>query len=129
MTFSRPLITAWLPDEKKHRVMLTFSYTHDEHGKISVPRGFLTDCDSVPRLPLAYWLLKDRTRMSAIVHDWLYFWGKLKGKPIRRKTADRIFLDAMEEEGVGWWRRRAIWLGVRAGGWRPWNKYRKAVTS
>lgn len=123
--FTGALITRYLPATGKHLVCKRFVYTHHEYGRITITRGFLTDFDSVPRLPLAYWLLKNRAKMAPVVHDWLYFNGAIRGEPIERATADRVFLDAMREEGVRWWRRRLIWLGVRAGGWRPWGRYRK----
>jgi hypothetical protein len=36
--------------------------------------------------------------------------------------ADKIFLDAMEEIGVGWLTRKTIYLAVRLGGWRTYKK-------
>lgn len=94
-------------------------------GKITVPKGFRTDLDSVPRLPLAYWLCKGAAVVAPIVHDWLYREGSIGDYVITRKQADDIFLEIMEEEGVSRWRRRLVWLGVRAGGWRPWGDYRE----
>lgn len=108
--------------------MLTedFVYFHAVEGMITVPEGTITDLDSVPRLPFAYMLTKNASVLGALVHDDLYQKGYIQGENITRAEADGIFLDLMEEEGVSWWQRRMIWLGVRLGGWIPWNKHRDA---
>jgi hypothetical protein len=81
-----------------------------DQDKVIVPAGFQTDLDSVPRIPLAYWLVKGRAIKSAVLHDFLY------RQQVGREYADSVMLAAMEEEGVGWIARRLIWAGVRAGG-------------
>mgnify|MGYP001568745534 FL=1 len=81
-----------------------------------VPADTETDLDSVPRLPLAYWLAKGRAVKSAVLHDWLY---RLQ-KP--RQWADDVMLAAMEAEGVNGFMRRLIWAGVRAGGWHAYGE-------
>jgi len=78
---------------------------------IVVPAGFVSDLESVPRLPLVYALFKNRAPKSAILHDYLY---TTREQP--RNVADRIFLGAMEAEGLPWWMRRAMYAGVRVGG-------------
>lgn len=113
---------------KDGRWLLTreLRYTHRDFGLIVVPEGTITDLDSVPRLPLAFWLVKGAAVLAPVIHDWLYQEGRIGLEDITREDADRIFLEIMEEEGVWWWRRRLIWAGVRAGGWLAWNKHRKA---
>lgn len=81
-----------------------------------VPKGFRTDLDSVPRIPGLYAWLKNRATRAATVHDHLY----RQRHP--RKEADAVFLDAMRHEGVPAWRRWAIYLGVRAGGWAAYKR-------
>lgn len=105
---------------------LTYRSTY---GEITVPAGFVTDFDSVPRLPLAYWLAKGRTILGAVVHDWLYSAQAIAGIRIDRRLADRVFLEAMEDEGVGRLARRTIWAGVRAGGWRRWGQARRELAA
>lgn len=101
-----------------------FVYMHPSFGPICVPEGFVSDFDSVPRLPFAYWLTKNASVIGAIVHDYLYESGKIRHLPITRAQADGIFLDLMEEEGVSFWQRRMIYLGVRIGGWGIWSRHR-----
>jgi hypothetical protein len=86
-----------------------------------VPADFETDLDSVPRLPLAYWLVKGRATKSAVLHDYLY---TLK-KP--RKWADQVMLEAMKVEGVNAFMRRLIWAGVRGFGWSAYDKKNDAT--
>lgn len=78
---------------------------------IIVPRGFETDFSSVPRLPLAYLLAGDTAHEAAVVHDFLYV-----TKPVSKKIADNVFLEAMKESGVSWWRRQLMWAAVAAFG-------------
>lgn len=92
---------------------------------VTVPAGEVTDLDSVPRLPFAYMLTKSATVIGAIIHDHLYRTGKRSGKVITRKEADDLFNEVMVAEGVKDWQRLMIYTGVRVGGWRPWNKYRR----
>lgn len=113
------------------KLLEPFVVDDTELGRLTVPAGFETDLDSVPRLPFAHWLLKGRTVEAAIVHDYAYERGEFNGKAITRAQADELFRRLMAEEGVWWWRRALIYRGVRFGGWRPWARYRKqqAVTA
>lgn len=92
-----------------HRISTDTTYT--------VPAGFHSDFSSVPRLPFAYWLTGDHAHLAAVVHDWLYVTA-ITDKP----TADAIFLDAMSETGVVWWRRHAMYTAVRLFGRGKFNK-------
>lgn len=76
--------------------------------RIIVPAGFVTDFASVPRLPIIYMATGDTAHAPAVVHDWLYSAGQ-----VRRSTADRVFLEAMQAVGVPWLRRRAMYAAVR----------------
>lgn len=116
----------------KWRLNTDLHYVHPKYGMITVASGTTTDLDSVPRLPVIYWLAKNRTVIGATIHDSLYRAAKItrkppaKDTPITRRIADRIFVDAMKEEGVSWWARRLVWLGVRFGGFLAWRKHREA---
>lgn len=78
---------------------------------IFVPDGFVSDLDSVPRLPFVYTLFKNRAPRSAVLHDWLYSRAELS-----RKQCDDIYMCAMIQEGVPGWMRHAMYRGVRLGG-------------
>ena len=102
-----PLKMAW--DGKRYVLTDELRYWHD--GKcITVPAGFTTDLDSVPRIPFGYWLLKDRSKRPPVIHDWLYY------AQMGRAYADRVFLDAMRDAGLSAAVRYPIYWAVRIGG-------------
>lgn len=80
---------------------------------IIVPAEFISDLDSIPRIPFAYVMLKNRCPRAAILHDALY---KYKPYNLTRLQYDQIFLCAMEIDGLGLVARNAIYAGVRLGG-------------
>jgi hypothetical protein len=119
----------------------TYDWKHTDrlHRIITVPRGFVCDGASVPRL---VWTLSGITpdgliRAAALVHDYIY---RHKGKLPRntygvlrdgvyediseniwtREDADKLFARIMREAGVPKIKRRAAYLGVRTGGWASW---------
>jgi len=78
---------------------------------IHVPVGTVTDLASVPRVLWAFFPPHGRYAKAAIVHDFLY------ANAVGTKAwADRVFLEAMEVLGVPVWRRRLMYLAVRAFG-------------
>lgn len=94
----------------------------DEHEAIAVPEGFLTDLASIPRA--VQWLIpvNGKHRRAAILHDYLFV---IQDRD--RASVDRLFLDAMEADGVSWLTRRTMYAAVRAGGWMPWNANDRAL--
>lgn len=81
-----------------------------------IQAGFKTDLDSVPRLPLAYWIAKGRATTSAVLHDYLYFIQK------PREWCDDVLYEAMKVEGVNSFYRNLIYAGVRAFGGYAYKK-------
>jgi len=78
---------------------------------VVIHKGFVSDLDSVPRIPVFYEIFKGRTRVGALVHDWLY------QKKHKRKDADMIFLALMCVEGVKKRYSLPIYFAVRLFGW------------
>lgn len=87
-------------------------------GLIIVPKGFITDFASVPRLPFAFWLFGDTAQASAVIHDWIctVYNGKNGNCKVSWTTCARVFNEAMKYEGISAWRRWAMVVGVRLGG-------------
>ncbi len=84
---------------------------------VNIPNGFNTDLDTIPRIPIFYQWLKNRTVTAAAWHDFFYS----SGYP--RKWADEMFLYLMEKEGVRKRYRLPIYWGVRLfGQWKFANK-------
>ena len=87
---------------------------------IVVPKGFITDLASVPRV---FWVIypPDGTYTNAaVVHDFLYSVVGVRGR-YTRKQCDNIFLEAMKVVGVPAWRRWILYSAVRIGGSIAWR--------
>lgn len=112
VAFLSKLRTEDIDDE---RAVLTDPLVVDVDGeRIEIPAGTETDFASVPRIPLAYLLAGGIARRAAVLHDFLY--SKQRGKD----WADKVFLAAMEADGVSWWRRQLMYNAVRAFGGGPY---------
>lgn len=92
-----------------------------EGSVVHIPEGFMTDTASVPRIPFIYAALGKRGDKAAVLHDYTY--EKLL---YDRKTCDKYFYEALLVSGVSRWRAKAMWVGVRIGGWTYYNKRLKA---
>ena len=90
----------------------------------SVPRGFITDLASIPRILHSLIPVNGRHSPAAIVHDYLYATQRCT-----RKQADETFLWAMESLGVNAVRRYAMYAGVRAFGWLVWAERKTDMTT
>lgn len=81
-------------------------------GQVTAKAGFVTNCASVPRIPVAFLLLGGYAKKPSALHDHLYsFPGEMT-----REQCDKIFLEAMKADGVSAWRRNAMYIAVRAFG-------------
>lgn len=92
--------------------------------RIVVPEGFPTDLASVPAPFRALLNPNGPSKRPAVIHDYVY-WAWL----MDRLAADRLFALALAAEGVHPAIRSLYFAGVRVGGWRPWNRYRKEKLS
>lgn len=93
-------------------------YVSERFGEIKVPAGFHTDFASVPRL---FWRVVPPAGphgAAAVVHDYFY----VNQEGWTRKHVDELFLECLTVLGVAWWKRHAMYLGVRLGGWIGWNR-------
>lgn len=121
MIFRSPLI---FKDEDglPYTLVVDLVYESDIlNRRVTVPSGFKTDLASIPR---GLWNIlpkSGRYDRAAVVHDFLYVTNG-----VTRKQADDVLNEAMTYLKVPTWQRRVIYLAVRAGGWKPWNAYRKA---
>ncbi len=101
-------------------VLEGFGYD-DEEFHVRVFGGWITDGASVPRI---FWSIfppvAGKYLEAAILHDALY-----RVQETTRKTADLIFLRAMEGLKVGFLKRWIMYLAVRLFGWIKWNSYKK----
>jgi hypothetical protein len=111
---------------KKWKLLLSFKYTTLITGKpyrIDVPKGFVNDLASIPRIFQTIVPKIGKHRGAAVVHDYLYGKkGKLSNQTFTRKQCDQIFLEGMKTAGVRFTRRWVMYQAVRAGGWVLFNK-------
>ena len=100
---------------------------------VPVPEGTETDFASVPKLFRVLLPKSGRGNQAAVVHDVLYrrgfvCWRDESGAmgfiPIHRGDADAVFLEALHVLSVGRFRRLALYVGVRLGGWWGWGRGR-----
>lgn len=110
------------------RLHQSYRYDAGEYS-LFLPAGFEFDLASVPR-PL--WSVISPTDLSIVaplLHDFIYQYG---GRPpygtvapwfkaFDRLEADRLFLRAMEQEGVSAWRRELAYRAVRMYGASSWR--------
>ena len=111
-------------NEGVFRLTAPFEYHSKKYGIIKVPVEFISDGASMPQF--AYSLIGGRWTgkyvSPSIIHDWLYF-----AQLYTRRKTDKIFLIAMKDAHVSFWKRRLMWTAVRVGGWISWNKRKKKI--
>lgn len=107
-------------NERFFEVVLTFSYIVLE-TEITVPAKFVTDLASTPKFLWLTFAPFGKHTDAAIVHDYLYSKDCIY-KEIDRKEADLIFLELMKLLEVPFWKRQAMYRGVRAFGWLYFRK-------
>lgn len=107
--------TRWILDQD-------LIYQTPTDGLISVPRGFMCDLASIPRIFQLLIPVNDTHRQAATLHDWLYYKKGVIGlHTYSRAQCDQMFLQAMAETGVSAWKRYAMYFAVRIGGWAAWR--------
>ena len=84
---------------------------------VTVPRGFVTDFASIPRVFWSALRPDGRYTWPAIVHDYLY-WTQTTSK----EQADTIFKFGMEDLGVGTVTSTGIYEAVHLFGKQAWDK-------
>ena len=118
--FTEKLIVSLEKDGTHWTLEKDFEYYTDLLGErtyIKVPAGFITDFASIPKIFHSFIKDKDKYNKAAVVHDWLY-----SCKIYDRKTADKIFLEAMKVLGIHPIKRYIFYWAVRLFGWTRWKK-------
>ena len=92
-----------------------------------IPKGFVFDGASIPRLLWAYKPPDGIHRAPCLHHDWDYQnkgfgpWTRMPWDPARERC-DSDLLRRLEAAGLEQWDAHVMWRGVRLGGWVPWSK-------
>lgn len=114
--FTMPLQLEFL-ENNEFKLLEAFEYyrTDDEKDVLKVPKNFVTDFASIPRL---FWNIlppqgtkRNRYGKSAVLHDYLYD-SKCKYK-LSRRLADAIFIESMKAVKVNWFIRNLLYACVR----------------
>lgn len=115
-------------------VLKDIIWTHPDFGTVTVPRGFITDLASTPQIMhgLPWFDPSGEGRWGALPHDYLYAshrlnWtdvenGHVFGHAEPRSWCDRVLRQALIDGGMSWRLAQAYYLGVRLGGWWPWDR-------
>ena len=103
----------------------TLIYITKSDRVVKVPIGFVSDYASIPRILTPIIPVLGKHRKAAVVHDFLYVKkGQIPSRKYSRSECDKIFLEAMQESGVSWWKRNAMYYAVRAyWGVRTFGRY------
>lgn len=111
----------FLRDLKNGKFKLVAEYVYrTEKYILVVPRGFVTNYASIPRMFRIFLLPYGRHSGASIVHDWLY--SKRCDLNISRQEADDIFLEILTEENVNFFVRISMYQFVRKFGEKYYRK-------
>lgn len=127
-------MTEWMSNEKAVNGMLKISRFREpmcfltapiswtpnpgqeRYKAVTVPKGFVTDLASIPRIFFSALRPDGEYAYAAVVHDYLY-WTQTRS----RDEADDILKIAMEDFKVGTVTVGAIYTAVRVAGKTAWN--------
>ena len=105
-----------LPDGRRRVVMRDLIYTPVARAQITIPKGFVSDGESTPRILWPILPPWDEFGRAYVLHDWLY-WRQFG----TRQQADAMLHEAMQRLGASYIRAGAVYAGVRAAGWWAWR--------
>lgn len=119
MAFKSSLVVKAVKGTKQWQLIRPLFYLTASNRMVTVPACYRTDLASVPR-PV-WWLIPrddEFARRPSVVHDYIYTHGTTS---FTKAEADRIFYDALLEEGM---HKPLAWLmyaAVRIGGRGNWS--------
>lgn len=119
--------TGWRGGRAEWTTLQPLRYRRGDRTVV-VPRRFITDLASVPRLPIAWLVAGGRGNRAAVLHDFAYQFsvllyeddGKRSEVRISRRGADRLFREALKADplaGTNPVTRFVMWSAVRLLGW------------
>ncbi len=110
---------------RKWEVTRSFDYhvgKEDSGEVVTIPKGFITDFASSPRITWVFFPPDGRYTQAAVLHDYL-----IKTKQYSRDKTNKIFLEAMEVLGVPMWKRLIMYWSVQVWTYVFWKKYTAMV--
>ena len=134
-SFTSELWVSPLPDGRRWKLLRSFSYhvgSRNSRQVIKVPKGRETDFASIPKIFLPLLPFWAKYSKPSPIHDELYRVKAIMGKPITRKKADRVFLEAMLTDFKSHKQGKAVayleYWAVRLFGWLSWHKPKRHLT-
>lgn len=120
--FLQTTLLVELPIEGKIRTLKQeLKYYSQILGEVVVVEiEFKTDLGSIPQLFQGFIPKDGPASFPFVIHDKLYREGKYS-----QKICDEVLKEACEITKVWWWRRYAIREGLRIGGFKAYDNYRK----
>ncbi len=106
---------------RKWEVTRAFDYhvgKEDSREVVTIPKGFITDFASSPRITWIFFPPDGRYTQAAVLHDYL-----IKTKQYSRVKTNKVFLEAMEVLGVPRYKRLIMYWCVQAWTYVFWNSY------
>lgn len=133
--FLTPLDTRHLSAIRKE-LIAPLEYLCSNGTVYTIPSGFYSDGASVPRpLWALYPPFGEVYEPATWLHDYCYafaerIYGTGPNHTLARVEADGLLYEAMHE-ALGYRRSgsEVMYYAVRAGGWRPWRRYRREAAS
>ena len=122
-SFKTPLIVETMGN--RFKLFHSFTYYWKRYNiNIQVPKGFVADFASIPRLLRIFIPKVGLYNKAAVLHDYAYqkhlkvkgFWWFFT-----RRDADLLLLDAMTDLGVKKWKRNIMYRAVRIFGFLSWR--------
>lgn len=86
-------------------------------SRVTVPRGFVTDLASIPRVFFSLFRPDGTYAYAAILHDYLYWEQR-----ISRRDANKVFFQAMDDLRISPLQRRLLFDAVEYFGERSWSE-------
>ncbi len=124
--FQNALLSELVPGkELTVRLTAVLIYVDAKGRRFTVPKGFECDLASVPRFLRSIATPWHQSARAGVLHDcgvrWFEVWK------IPRAEMDELYRQALRDDGVSWFRAWMQKRGVRLGGWRAWNRWRKTL--
>jgi hypothetical protein len=111
------------------KTLVTFPVSLHPDG-VMIAKHFDTDLASVPTVLRNIVATNELSVKGAVTHDWLYRNGGhvsvigpdgIHSVMLTRAQADQCFLDLMESDGIGWFKRQAAYHAVRLFAGSAWQ--------
>lgn len=99
-------------NSSEYKFIGNLSYENDKYI-VTIKKGLMTDGASIPRL---FWSiigcpLSGKYVGSALIHDGLY-----GSHALNKEESDKLFLEMMQHNNVGYIKRNLMYLAVKYGG-------------